>query len=426
MSSELPTAAPGVRVPKHHRGGTFLRRQLGVGAHKGDRHAARLLKSHAIAFVGEFVGTLLFTLFAFTGTTVASLPATSVTSSGATADAGAVQPSPNTSSLLYVALSFGFSLTVNATIFAGVSGGIFNPAISLGLALIGAHTPIRALILTVAQVVGSICGAAITSALLPGPLNVRTTLVAGTSIARGLFIEMFLTCLLMLTVLVVTVEKSAIGADSGSIAPVSIGLALFLAELCGVFYTGGSLNPSRSLGPDVVLGKFDSYHWIYWVGPGLGATVAVLFWRGIQWVHFELGPRAAGTPEASKMLLDGPNQDAIGEKSILKDQEGKGNGRTNVPAQGDLSHTFSRQSDADARSMLSVVSAAAPEPQDRIAILETSNQRIEAMLRSLTAGAGQPGSPVTTAAASIATRHRKLSGEEAVHGEDQLYAMSSR
>lgn len=81
-----------------------------------------------------------------------------------------------------------FSLAVNIQIFAGVSGefisarillgthstgirslgGVFNPAISLGLALIGAHTPIRALILTVAQMIGSIAGAAITSALLPG------------------------------------------------------------------------------------------------------------------------------------------------------------------------------------------------------------------------------------------------------------------
>jgi aquaporin rerated protein, other eukaryote len=47
------------------------------------------------------------------------------------------------------------------------------------------------------------------------------------------------------------------------LAPVGIGLALFMAEMAGVYYTGGSLNPARSLGPDVVLHTFDSYHWIY-------------------------------------------------------------------------------------------------------------------------------------------------------------------
>jgi len=47
------------------------------------------------------------------------------------------------------------------------------------------------------------------------------------------------------------------------IAPVGIGLALFIAELAGVYYTGGSLNPARSFGPCVVTGEFDSEHWIY-------------------------------------------------------------------------------------------------------------------------------------------------------------------
>lgn len=47
------------------------------------------------------------------------------------------------------------------------------------------------------------------------------------------------------------------------IAPVGIGLALFVAELVGVYYTGGSLNPARSFGPCVVTGIFDPEHWIY-------------------------------------------------------------------------------------------------------------------------------------------------------------------
>ena len=47
------------------------------------------------------------------------------------------------------------------------------------------------------------------------------------------------------------------------IAPVGIGLALFIAEMVGVYYTGGSLNPARSFGPCVVTGVFDHDHWIY-------------------------------------------------------------------------------------------------------------------------------------------------------------------
>ncbi|GAA5896137.1 uncharacterized protein JCM6883_001727 [Sporobolomyces salmoneus] len=437
--SDLPTVnvpahqslETNVKVPHKHKGGTYLRQHLGVGAHKGDRNAQRLLKSHAIAFVGEFVGTTLFCFFAFAGTTVASLPATSVTDSGATSDMGAVQPSPNTSSLLYVALSFGFSLAVNIQIFSGVSGGIFNPAISLGLALIGAHTPIRALILTAAEVIGAIAGAAIVSGLLPGPLNVRTTLVAGTSVVRGLFIEMFLTMILMLTVLVLTVEESAIGAKKAgaSAAPVSIGLALFLAEMVGVFYTGGSLNPARSLGPDVVIGQFDTYHWIYWLGPALGATVAVAFWKGIQYVHFSLGPRTAGTPDASKMLLETDEEKGAGS-GPPGPQGNNGAALQNTTSPFSTTGGGLNVDNSDARSIVSVVA----EPVDRMTLIEQSNSRIETMLSQLmNGGGGGGGSPLSTIGSSMGNSlsHRKISTEQTLHenelhGTDHLQYAPSR
>jgi len=72
------------------------------------------------------------------------------------------------------------------------------------------------------------------------------------------------------------------------IAPVGIGLALFIAELVGVYYTGGSLNPARSFGPCVVTGIFDKEHWIYWVGPAIGAILAVLFYKFIKILEYEV------------------------------------------------------------------------------------------------------------------------------------------
>lgn len=72
------------------------------------------------------------------------------------------------------------------------------------------------------------------------------------------------------------------------IAPVGIGLALFIAELVGVYYTGGSLNPARSFGPCVVTGVFDKDHWIYWVGPGVGAILALLFYQFIKILEYEV------------------------------------------------------------------------------------------------------------------------------------------
>lgn len=101
-------------------------------------------------------------------------------------------------------------------------------------------------------------------ALLPGPLIIATTLDPSISITRGLFLEAFVTSQLILTILML---------DGGPSKPMYIGLSLFIAEICSVYFTGGSLNPARSFGPAVVVG-FTGYHWIYWLGPLLGAGVA--------------------------------------------------------------------------------------------------------------------------------------------------------
>ena len=54
-----------------------------------------------------------------------------------------------------------------------------------------------------------------------------------------------------------------------------------------MFYTGGSLNPARSFGPDVVLATFDGFHYVYWVGPFLGSLVAVVFYKLIKALEYE-------------------------------------------------------------------------------------------------------------------------------------------
>lgn len=74
-------------------------------------------------------------------------------------------------------------------------------------------------------------------------------------------IEMFMTAMLIFTIFMLAAEKH----KGTFLAPVGIGLALFIAELSSAYYTGGSLNPARSFGPCVVLHVFPGYHWIYWV-----------------------------------------------------------------------------------------------------------------------------------------------------------------
>jgi aquaporin related protein len=113
----------------------------------------------------------------------------------------------NPSQLLYISLSFGFSLAVNAWVFFRISGGLFNPCVTLGLYLTGNLSGIRALVTFAAQMIGGIVSAYTVDGIFPTPLGVTTTLGAGTSVAQGLFIEAFLTFGLMFTIYMLAAEK---------------------------------------------------------------------------------------------------------------------------------------------------------------------------------------------------------------------------
>lgn len=158
------------------------------------------LRNHFVAVCGEFAGTFLFLFFALAGTQVAN---NTVTSSGQTiAEVGS-----NPQQLQYIALCFGFSLAVNAWIFFRISGGLFNPAVTFGLWMIGALPIVRAVLLFATQILGGMAAAAVVGCLFPGPLTVNTTLSGGTSIVQGLFIEVFLTTQLVFTIFMLAAEK---------------------------------------------------------------------------------------------------------------------------------------------------------------------------------------------------------------------------
>lgn len=85
----------------------------------------------------EFAGTFMFLFFAFGGTQVANTAAIYSDSATAGQSKGGLTQAPNTSVLLYISLIFGFSLMVNVWVFFRVSGGLFNPAVSLLWRLFG-------------------------------------------------------------------------------------------------------------------------------------------------------------------------------------------------------------------------------------------------------------------------------------------------
>ncbi|TKA61183.1 hypothetical protein B0A49_13111 [Cryomyces minteri] len=294
------------------------------------------IRNHFVASCGEFAGTVLFLFFALSGTQVAnSIPS----SSGLTV----AHTGSNPSQLLYIALCFGFSLAVNAWVFFRISGGLFNPAVTFGMYLIGALPWARAFFLFVVQILGGVTAAALVSCIFPGALNVRTGLGGGTDVVRGLFIEMILTAELVFTIIMLAAEKH----KGTFIAPVGIGLALFVAELTGVYFTGGSLNPARSFGPDVVLHEFHYYHWIYWVGPFLGSIVAAGFYKASIIPRIE--PRHVLTPKQFFKILEYETAN-VGQDSAVEPAA-----RANLPATN--ASAQSREPSRDTGNTIPIVTA---------------------------------------------------------------------
>lgn len=155
---------------------------------------------------------------------------------------------------------------------------------TLALTLSGDVAPIRAVLLLIAQLSGACFAAYLISGMLPAPFNVQTTLGDGTTLPQGVFIETVCTAMLVFTIIMLAKEKHRTTA----IAPVGIGLSLFIAELVAVYYTGGSLNPARSFGPAAVAHDFSSNHWIYWVGPLISTLLAVSFYELMKVLEYEM------------------------------------------------------------------------------------------------------------------------------------------
>ncbi|KAH6608105.1 aquaporin [Trichoderma cornu-damae] len=242
-------------------------------------------KTGLVICLGEFCGTFMFLLLSFMGAQAAldNNPASS----------GRLDPS----TLLYIASSFGTALAVNVWVFYRVSGGMFNPAVTLGLVLVGAVKPLRALIIVPSQFAAGIAAAAVVSGLLPGHLDVTNSLGSDTSIVQGLFIEMFLTAQLVLTVYFLAVEKHR----ATFLAPVGIGASVFVAHIAGTNFTGTGINPARSLGPAAVIGSFRGYHWIYWLGPCLGALLSFGVYSLLKVLEYQVANpgQDAGDPETA-------------------------------------------------------------------------------------------------------------------------------
>jgi aquaporin related protein len=179
------------------------------------------IRNRAIAMLSEFVGTFLFMFIGIGGnSTVANDAAMKL-------QWGEGSPAADPAKIFFVATAWGMVVTVNAWAFFRISGGLFNPAVTMAMMIIRAVPPIDGLLDIISQLAGSVLACGICYALLPPGSLPPTELGNQTSVTQGLFIEMFLTAQLVLAVFMLATEKH----KATYIAPVGIGLAVFACIL---------------------------------------------------------------------------------------------------------------------------------------------------------------------------------------------------
>ena len=177
-----------------------------------------------------------------------------------------------------IAAGFGLGLALMIFAFGHISGGHFNPAVSLGLA-VGRKFPwVELLPYWAAQLVGGLIAAGVIRIVFPsttGKTVVSDAIVnapgAGVSSGVAVVLEIIATFLFLLVIL--TVATDARAPWNGVLAPVAIGMFIFTAATVVGPISGGSFNPARSLAPAIVAGQWGDV-WIYIVGPLIGGAIA--------------------------------------------------------------------------------------------------------------------------------------------------------
>jgi MIP family channel proteins len=219
-----------------------------------------MLSRQSAALVAEAVGTFLFFFVGAGSVVLASY-------------LGAAGPG-----LVGIAFAHGLALAVLVSALGAVSGGHFNPAVTVAVRLAGRIEWQTAATYVLAQLVGAAAaGYALVAVMPQSAVNTSfagtPTLDPGIGIAAGIAIEAVLTL-----VLVLAVFGTAIDARAPRLGGMAIGLAVAADILMGGPLTGAAMNPARWFGPALASGHWDNW-FVWWIGPLIGAIVGAVIFR---------------------------------------------------------------------------------------------------------------------------------------------------
>lgn len=212
------------------------------------------------------------------------------------------------------ALAHGLCIALMIIGIGRISGGHFNPAVTLGIFLSGEISWLMAILYVVGQLVGSVFGALLARAVVTdnkymlgrvtGLTSVSFTFTSDGWVNPSYPVESIILCEIILTfVLVITVLMAAVdGGERNVLAPLAIGFAVLVDILAGGNISGASMNPARSFGPAMAYSFFGEranslcpsnstdpcmmsvkyhwyYHYVYWIGPLIGGALAAALYK---------------------------------------------------------------------------------------------------------------------------------------------------
>jgi len=220
-------------------------------------------------FIAEFIGTLVLVLMGCGSAVIGG-------ASGATGVG-----------LLGISFAFGLSVVAMAYAIGHISGCHINPAITIGMVVVGRMKASESVGYIISQVLGAIAGAGILYLIASGKPGFDIANGLGQNgydiaspqhytMMAGFLAEVVFTTIFLLVIFGSTSTKNIHGGFAG----LAIGLSLVLIHIVGIPVTGVSVNPARSIGPAIFVGGTAlTQLWLFIVAPILGSIIAAIIWR---------------------------------------------------------------------------------------------------------------------------------------------------
>ncbi|XP_075067491.1 aquaporin-4-like [Mixophyes fleayi] len=210
------------------------------------------------SMAGEFLAVFLFLVVSLGSTAGMNIPGPSDT---------------------HIAFCFGLSIAILIHCFGHICEAFLNPAVAVAMICTRKITVATGIFYIITQCVAAIAGAGVVALITPqdkwpvGITKEHDTVTHG----QALLVETLITFQLVFTIFASCDKKRK---DIKVPIPLIIGLSVTIGHLFAIQYTGASMNPARSLATSAVFNRWDN-HWIYWIGPLMGAILAAFIYEYI-------------------------------------------------------------------------------------------------------------------------------------------------